>query len=57
VWNAFSGYRDVYGTLPPARKVRRVRLYLAARNERQAELEAQKMQEIEDIKRGKKPQR
>jgi len=51
VWNAFAGYRDIYGKPPPDRLVRRVRMYLVARNEYEYELYAQQQAEIEDMKR------
>ena len=51
MWNAFAGYRDIYGKSPPDRLVRRVRLYLMARNEYEYELYEQQQAEIEDMKR------
>lgn len=51
MWNAFAGYRDVYGRLPSARQVNRVRAYLLAKNEHEYELYEQQQEELEEIKR------
>jgi hypothetical protein len=55
VWNAFAGYHDIYGKSPPASKVHRVRLWLAAQNEYEAEEATKAKQEQEEYKR-KMPQ-
>lgn len=45
------GYRDVYGQLPPATQVHRVRAYLIAKNEYEYELYQQQQEELDEIKR------
>lgn len=51
MWNAFAGYRDVYGHLPTAREVNRVRTYLVAKNEHEYELYEEQQEEIAEMKR------
>jgi hypothetical protein len=51
VWQAFGGYAAIYGTLPPARTVNRVRLWLAAVSEYQAELQKEQQRLVEEAER------
>ena len=51
MWNAFSGYQDIYGKPPPARKVRKVTAYLMAVNEYEHELQEEQEREIEEARR------
>ena len=51
MWRAFGGYQQVYGRLPPATKVKRVRLWLFALAEREAEEAAHQQEENERLKR------
>ena len=50
MWNSFAGYRDVYGHLPTASEVNRVRMYLVAKNEYEYELYEQQQAELEDMR-------
>jgi len=52
VWNAFAGYRDLYGRVPSAREVQRVRLYLVARNEYEYECYQEQQQKIAALEAG-----
>lgn len=47
VWQAFGGYQAIYGGLPPAQLVRRVRVWLAALNEKELEDEAEQRKQQE----------
>lgn len=50
VWNAFAGYRDVYGQLPSKREVWQMRALIVAESEREAELYQEQQDELENLK-------
>lgn len=51
MWNAFAGYLDIYGEPPPARKVRRVTLYLQEQNRYEYEQSLEQQRKLEDAER------
>jgi len=51
VWNAFSGYTDVYGELPTDEEVQRVRIYLVELSKYEKELQDKAEQEREETRR------